>query len=56
MTMSENYKKGKLQKPLQIKSNLAAQGRAGFRDRSYGVEAAATGRIKGRRSMIGMTY
>lgn len=34
MTMSQNYKKGKLQEPLQIKSNLAAQGRASCRDKS----------------------
>jgi len=55
MTMSQNYKTGKLQEPLQIiKSNLAAQGRAVFRDRSWGVEAAA-GRTKDRREPTGMT-
>jgi len=53
--MSQNYKTGKLQEPLQIiKSNLAAQGRAVFRDRSWGVEAAA-GRTKDRREPTGMT-
>lgn len=56
MNMSQNCKKRKLQEPLQIiKPNLAAPGRAGFRDRKQGGEAAA-GRIKGRRRAIGMTY